>query len=360
MSYTSFKEDPQATAAVRQLAKERHKAGTPGALSGQLPRLLDQIQGEAGLFAPILAEWALNQTAGDVAQAVGLLRAWAAVLPRMDTPTLGEEDLRVVRRLTPIFRNPEHGQYLGASPDHGPRMLLTDDVPDVELPDELSAARHPVRDEPRVAETDAAGAQGPLRFPRAVADLEASGVIKPGPAHSASRSALLSALAQGDTGTLTAVAYAAQRSFGNQREPLMGELRSGYAPVQIIHPDLGVQITLGEVPICTTELVVEVRPLPDKQSAPAGMFYLGAGTTIGHLERRSISAALLDATCNRDNVADDVGLGMLADAELLAPLLDGAAASGYIDHLKLPHHVQFDAKLDQTLSDHDFVEDQQE
>lgn len=348
MSYTSFTADASAVAAAQRLAAERRKPGALGALAEQLPLLVDQLQGEAGLFAPALAERALNQTHGDLTGAVGLLRAWAAVLPHLDTATLCEDDVRVVRRLTPIFRNPEHGQYLGASPDHGPRMFQTDDPP----------AEQISNDEPAAQATTGPRDQTRLRFPRAVADLEASGVITHGAgAHSAARCALLGALAQADTGALTAIAYAAQRSFGNQREPLTGELRSGYVPVQVVHPDLGVEITLGEVPICTTELVVEYRQASDKDGSSVGRFYLGVGTTIGHLERRSISAALLDATCSRDNLADDVGLGMLADPELMAPLLDGAAAAGYLEHLKLPHHVQFQSKLSRDATAYDFSED---
>jgi alpha-D-ribose 1-methylphosphonate 5-triphosphate synthase subunit PhnI len=353
MSYTSFKEDASALAAARRLAAERGKPGEPGvALSVQLPLLLDQVQGEAGLFAPALAERALIQAQGDAARAVGLLRAWAAVLPRLLTPTLSEEDVRVVRRLTPAFRDPEHGQYLGASPDHAPRLLQTDDVP---------APEPAVSDEPVAAATDEPRAQEPLEFPRAVAGLEASGIVRHGAgAYSAPRSALLASLAQGDTGALTAIAYAATRTFGNQREPIIGELRSGYAPVRVIHPDLGAAITLGEAPICTTELIVQHQHAPDQKDSPVGRFYLGAGTTIGHLERRSISAALLDATCSRENGADDAGLGMLADPELLAPLLDGAAASGHVEHLKLPHHVQFQSKLGQAAPGCHPAEDQEE
>lgn len=349
MSYTSYKEDASAVAAAQRLASERRKPGAPGDLAAQMPLLLDQIQGEAGLFAPALAERALNQTNGELGRAVGLLRAWGAVLPRLATPTLGEDDVRVVRRLTPTFRNPEDGQYLGVSPDHAPRLLQTDDAPEAE---------QTLVEQPAAEPTDAPHTPQPLEFSRAVTDLEASGVIAHGTgAHSGPRSALLAALAQGDTGALTTGAYAVMRTFGNQREPLIGELRTGYVPVQVIHPDLGIQITLGEVPVCTTELIVERRHAPDAQDSPVGRFYLGIGATIGHVERRSISAALLDATCHRDNVEDDVGLGMLADPELLTPMLDGAAACGQVEHLKLPHHVQFQSKLNPAAYADDAVED---
>ncbi|MGW3949558.1 carbon-phosphorus lyase complex subunit PhnI [Streptomyces sp. NPDC004752] len=350
MSYSSVKEDTAAIAAAQRLAAGRQTPGAPGALATQLPLLLDQVQGEAGLFAPDLAERALIQTQGDVGRAVGLLRGWAAVLPRLATPVLSAEDVRVVRRLTPAFRNPEHGQYLGASPDHASRLLQTDDEP---------AAEPAASEEPVAEAVDDPPGQNLPDFPRAMADLEASGTVKhDAGAHSASHSALLAALAQGDTGALTTIAYAAARTFGSQREPIIGELRAGYAPVQVVLPDLGVPITLGEVPVCTAEFVVGHRHTSSGQKdAPAGRFYLGAGTTIGHLERRSISAALLDATCSRDGAADDVGLGMLADPELLVPLLDGAAACGHVEHFKLPHHVQFQSQLDPDAPADDFLED---
>ncbi|MER6526117.1 carbon-phosphorus lyase complex subunit PhnI [Streptomyces sp. NPDC001508] len=357
MSYSTYKEDAAAISAVQRLAAKRRAPGVPGELAAHLPLLFDQIQGEAGLFAPTLVERALSQAQGDVGRAVGLLRGWAAVLPHLVTPTLSEEDVRVVRRLTPAFRNPEHGQYLGASPDHAPRLLQTDDTP--EQTADVPEPEHAVSDEPGSEATDGPCAQKLLRFPRAVSDLETSGILKHGSGtHSAPHSALLATLAQGDTGALTTIAYAAARTFGSQREPIVGELRAGYAPVQVVHPDLGVQITLGEVPVCTAEFIVEHR-YPGQKDAPAARFYLGAGTTIGHLERRAISAALLDATCSRDGAADDVGLGMLGDPELLAPLLDGAAACGHIEHFKLPHHVQFQSKLDPDASAYESVEDQE-
>ncbi|MDQ3723256.1 MAG: carbon-phosphorus lyase complex subunit PhnI, partial [Actinomycetota bacterium] len=77
---------------------------------------------------------------------------------------------------------------------------------------------------------------------------------------------------------------------------------------------------------------------------------VGVGATLGRVERRAISAAVLDGNCAAATRDPAVAPSPSEDQEFLAIALDGQEATGFLEHLKLPHHVTFTSVLDRIAA----------
>src|SRR5215472_5359835 len=104
MGYTTVRDRDGAVAAAARLAGGR--PGSGGDWADRLPLLIDQVMAEAGVYEPRIAALAMDQASGDIARACSLIRAWAAVLPRLEGGTAELAELRVERRITPGFAEP--------------------------------------------------------------------------------------------------------------------------------------------------------------------------------------------------------------------------------------------------------------
>jgi alpha-D-ribose 1-methylphosphonate 5-triphosphate synthase subunit PhnI len=340
--YTTVLDQTGAIAAAARLARD----GTAPAAVGEaaaddlcalLPLLVDQVAAEAGVAEPRICARALREARGDVARAVSLVRAWAATLPRLHGCTVAACGMRPLRRITPAFADPPGGQYLGATLDYAQRLLDLDD----------GAARAPATE----GGPPPAPAVGPPphRFPRALERLEGRGLVAaPG---GAGRSGLLGRLARGETGAMTALAYSGIRGYGQRSDPTLVELRQGTLPVTVTHPLSGEPVRVGDL-VATSAEVVLYR-VHDGISDPR--LTVGVGATCGRVERRAISAALLDANCAR--AALDPAPPPCDDREFLETVLDGQEAAGFVEHLKLPHHVTFSSDLERLTALGDRVDD---
>lgn len=351
MGYTSVKDRSGAVEAATALARrpqldddERQDRGER--LAAEMPLLVDLVMAEAGVAEPQVCARALIQAAGDTARAVSLVRAWAATLPRMGRCRVGVDEIAAHRRITPGFREPSGGQYLGASSDYESRLI---DLAD----SEQHANRGPAMGEDPEPM--------PERFPRALTGLEAEALVAPAspPAtavdrtrqptatRSVDRGPFLQLLARAETGAMTAMAYSGQRGLAGRGDPTLVELRSGTLPIWVVHPRTGGAVRVGEVAVTTAEVALfRLHDSDTKEGQEAdGRFTLGFGATIGTLERRAIAAAMLDANCTR---AGDSPNGVAEDREFLTEVLDGQEASGFVEHLKLPHFVTFTSDLDRV------------
>jgi alpha-D-ribose 1-methylphosphonate 5-triphosphate synthase subunit PhnI len=350
MGYTTVRASPGAVSAAARLAQNAQAVGvSPEQVCDALGILVDQVSGEAGVWEPAVCARALLQAQGDVARAVSLVRAWAAMLPRLATARTALSGMRTVRRITPAFREPDGGQYLGASLDYAQRLLDLDDHETSAMPN----AGH---------ETVSNGAPHPpapmaqdLR--RALEGLELDGRVDPGRAArpldrtrqpvevGEQRGAFAQLLSRAETGTMTAMAYTAIRGDGDH--PTLAELRGGELELEVVHPRSGGTVRVGVVPATVAEMVLYRRP-------PRGndrRLTLGVGVTFGRLERRAIAAALLDANCAAVAPATAGRPAPAADEEFLTIALEGQEATGFLEHLKLPHHVTFTSTLDRLLAD---------
>ncbi|HEX3605698.1 MAG TPA: carbon-phosphorus lyase complex subunit PhnI [Candidatus Dormibacteraeota bacterium] len=328
--YTTILDQSGAVAAAARLAREGAIApATAGEddLCRLLPLLVDQVTAEAGVFEPRVCARALREARGDAARAVSLVRAWAATLPRLPECRVDARAMRPLRRITPAFADPPGGQYLGATLDYAQRLLDLDDAP---------ATGPPPGD---AVPAPAAARPLPAAFPRALGGLEERGLVAE-PEAIAGRTGLRHRLCRAETGAMTALAYSGIRGYGQRSDPTLVELRQGMLPLRVAHPDSGEAVHAGEVAATLAEVVL--YRVHDGHADPR--LSLGVGATCGRVERRAISAALLDANCAR--AAHDASPPPCDDREFLSVVLDGQEAAGFVEHLKLPHHVTFTSDLE--------------
>lgn len=354
--YTTVRESQGAIDASARLM-EHQRAGfdgddRAGAVGALVPLLVDQVMAEAGVVEPAVAAKAVEQARGDVSRAVSLLRSWVSCLPREATAVVRWRGIEVERRITPAMSEPDGGQFLGASLDYAPRLLNLDS----------SLRAHPPSDTAETTtEADVEPTAEPLVLPRAAARLEEQDVIaaaepaepvditRRASAAGAGRGAFGQFLSRAETGALTALAYTAVREGPKQADPTLVELRAGQLPVSVPHPRTGNPVRVGSVPVTTCELVLYHVQVDSSGEHTDSRFTLGYGATAGRVERRAISAAMLDARVTRAQ-ANPPGTAMLPsdDAEWLITALDGQEATGFVEHLKLAHHVSFASDLDRV------------
>lgn len=347
MGYLAVKGTETAIEEASRLARPTGGGHTVAAVRDHLPLLVDEVQAEAGLYEPRLAALALTQARGDMSEAAFLLRAFRSTLPRAASARASTGDIRPVRRISSAFRDIPGGQLLGATADYGLRLLDLDlDQRSDQLVVEASE-EPPSRDDPVL----------PGAPTRKVADLlREQGVLatptgEPAPPDDvtrsplrfpASRSARLQALARGQSGAMTAFAYANLRGYG-PFHPTLGELRVGALPLMVSHPRTGRVVEVGEI------TVTEAEALGQKPTQGGTTIGMGYGCALGRCERKAVAMAVLDAVLSGLN--DDAPFDSpLADEEFVLAHIDGIEASGFVEHLKLPHEVTFAADIDRVRS----------
>lgn len=174
----------------------------------------------------------------------------------------------------------------------------------------------------------------------------------------AGRDLRLQNLARADEGFLLALAYSTQRGFGNTH-PFAGEIRTGEVEVEIVPEELGFAVCIGEITLTECESVNQfVGQCPDQagdqstdesvvSSEGSGLprFTRGYGLSFGHNERKTMSMALVDRALCGDDLGEPVTDSPARDQEFVLMHSDNVEASGFTQHLKLPHYVDFQAEL---------------
>jgi alpha-D-ribose 1-methylphosphonate 5-triphosphate synthase subunit PhnI len=74
-------------------------------------------------------------------------------------------------------------------------------------------------------------------------------------------------------------------------------------------------------------------------------FTRGYGLSMGESERKAMSMALVDRALRRDELGEP-GHAPAQEQEFVLSHSDSVEASGFVQHLKLPHYVDFQAELD--------------
>jgi alpha-D-ribose 1-methylphosphonate 5-triphosphate synthase subunit PhnI len=326
-------------AAVRR-GDQNVPALTTAQIAEQLGRAVDRVMAEGSLYDRELAALAIQQAQGDLIEAAFLLRAYRTTLPRfaygrpMDTGAM-----LAIRRVSAIFKDLPGGQVLGPTYDYTHRLLdfaLPDAPP---APAEASAAPQPlapafgILGQEGLVEPDAAM---PGDAPRNTAgDLTREPLAFP-----AARDLRLQALARGDEGFLLALGYSTQRGYGNNH-PFVGELRVGEATVEIEPPELGFAIDIGDVVLTECQMV---NQFTGSRTAPP-QFTRGYGLCFGHAERRAMSMSLVDRAM-RSNELGEHAEAPAQDVEFVLSHCDNVEATGFVEHLKLPHYFDFQSELE--------------
>jgi len=343
MAYVAVSGGEQAIEASIRLL-DHYRSGTDRdieieAIQHKLSLLVDRVMSEAGLYAPDYAALALKQSEGSVEEAVFLLRAYRSTLTRnYYTHTVDAASLRLVRRISAAFKDIEGGQMLGATYDYTHRLMRFDiGEEDAKVMRHASQAEleeqvpQPVTPCPRVS--DALKRDGLIDAPdadeAAPFDVTANLLEYPAP-----RSARLQTLARADAGFLGGLAYSALRGFG-QMHPTVGELRAGYVELCVPYLFDDAQcICIGEVLITEAECFAEDD---DKRQLKLAAGY---GAVFGRNENKAIAMAVIDRELEL------AGPYPTQNEEFVLTHGDSLEMNGFISHLKLPHYVTFQSKLD--------------
>jgi alpha-D-ribose 1-methylphosphonate 5-triphosphate synthase subunit PhnI len=352
--YVAIKGGEQAIReAHRLLARQRR--GNPQVpeltveqIGEQLRLAVDRVMTEGSLYDRELAALAIKQAQGDLIEAIFLLRAYRTTLPRLVvTCPIDTATMHVRRRLSATFKDIPGGQLLGATFDYTHRLL------DFSLLDALS----PQDDDSVMGATDrvpvdAARINGAL--PRVVDLLRREGLVEPVPpddaapvgditrqplAFPAPRDLRLQNLARGDEGFLLALGYATQRGYGHNH-PFAGEIRIGEVTLVIEPPELDFSIAIGQITITECDMINQFQGSP---TVPP-QFTRGYGLAFGQSERKAMAMALVDRALRAQELGE-IPNAPAQDQEFVLSHSDNVEASGFVQHLKLPHHVDFQAEL---------------
>lgn len=343
MAYVAVKGGSEAIEQSLKLLKIFSAAKNPLSIKDiqdNMPLLIDKIISEAGFYSNEYAALALKQSEGSVEEAVFLLRAYRSTLKReYYSEPVDAKSMRIIRRISASFKDIPGGQILGPTYDYSHRLL------DFDLLD----------NSPQSIACDAGETAPDLYCGRVDDILKSDGVLPeieqdntppfdvtcnvltfPAP-----RSARLQTLTRSETGFLSGVAYSAMRGYGAVH-PTVSELRSGYISVEIAYPFLeGEVISIGEILLTEVEALwpshTETDAEFDKMTLSGGY-----GCVFGRNENKAIAMSIADASLN---VA---GASPSQDEEFVLTHGDCLEMSGFISHLKLPHYVTFQSKLDRV------------
>jgi len=299
---------------------------------------LDRIMQEGSLYAPELAARAWIQSQGDSIEAIFLLRALRASLSRYgDALPIDTKQMQSARRISAAFKDLPGGQHLGDTYDYSHRLLgffeNKKNIPEPSSRDEgvdtLACHEGPMT---------LLAKEGLLESPErssegAAPDLGQSSLDFP-----ANRPLRLQALARADEGFLLGLAYSTQRGYGHTH-PFLGELRRGWLPVQIRVPGMDAPICIGEIPVTECQMIHQSSARDDSPQ-----FTRGYGLVLGDQERKAMAMALVDRALRAAELGESIS-APAQDQEFVLQHADNVAATGFVEHLKLPHHVDFQSEL---------------
>lgn len=313
----------------------------------QLKLSVDRVMTEGSVYDPELAALAIKQASGDLIEAIFLLRAYRATLPRLgNTCALDTSRMQLMRRISATFKDLPGGQVLGPTYDYTQRLLdftlmanaqtgnshqsqtsenalghlEQESVPrviDLLNQENLIETFECPKDDPLPKDLT----REPLRFP-------------------AERATRLQNIARGDEGFLLAMAYSTQRGYSHSH-PFVGEVRLGEVSIEIEPEELGFAISIGDIEITECEMVNQFAG--SKTELPK--FTRGYGLAFGHSERKAMAMSLVDRALR----AEELGEPIESPAQMQEFVLshsDSLEASGFVQHLKLPHYVDFQSELE--------------
>ncbi|MEZ5667779.1 MAG: carbon-phosphorus lyase complex subunit PhnI [Alphaproteobacteria bacterium] len=346
--YVAVKGGERAIANAEALVAEERRGDTAvpelgvAQIREQMQLGVDRVMAEGSLYDPDLAALAIKQAQGDLVEAIFLLRAYRTTLPRFaDAEPVDTAAMAIRRRISSTFKDLPGGQVLGPTYDYTHRLLdfaLAAEA-DAGPPQAPSAAVPVDATMPRVADIlgrqgliEPAGADDPATRPH---DLTRDPLEFP-----AGRDQWLQNLARGDEGFILALGYSTQRGFGGNH-PFAGEIRMGEVAVEIVPEELGFPIEIGAITVTECQMVNQFQG--SAEAPPA--FTRGYGLTFGHNERKAMAMALVDRALRGAELGEEAKYPA-QDQEFVLYHSDNVEASGFVQHLKLPHYVDFQAELE--------------
>ncbi len=311
----------------------------------QLSLAVDRVMTEGSLYDADLAALAIKQSRGDLIEAIFLIRAYRTTLPRFGySNAIDTGDMDCIRRISATFKDVPGGQILGPTFDYTHRLL------DFKL-----AAESQVGLDHLNAPSLAASEAIPDRKPHVMEFLDKDDLIELAEFSDetppdltreplelpASRALRLQNLTRGDEGFILGMAYSTQRGYA-RNHAFVGELRIGNVAIEMDIPELGFAIDIGEITITECETVNQFKG--SKTEPP--QFTRGYGLVFGQSERKAISMALVDRALRWKELGEDNVGAPAQDEEFVLSHADNIQATGFLEHIKLPHYVDFQSELE--------------
>jgi alpha-D-ribose 1-methylphosphonate 5-triphosphate synthase subunit PhnI len=304
----------------------------------QLTLAVNRVMAEGSLYDPDLAALAIKQARGDLIEAIFLIRAYRTTLPRLGVSNPVETaQMAVIRRISATFKDLPGGQVLGPTFDYTHRLLDFKLAADGAVTPALTAptTRDPV---PRV--TDFLNRDGLIET-QARSDATPPDLTREPMELPANRALRLQAITRGDEGFILSMAYSTQRGYG-RTHAFVGELRIGAVAVEMDIPELGFAVEIGEVELTECETVNQFK---GSKTEPA-QFTRGYGLVFGQTERKAIAMSLVDRSLRWAELGEDFTGAPAQDEEFVLMHADNVQATGFLEHIKLPHYVDFQAELE--------------
>jgi alpha-D-ribose 1-methylphosphonate 5-triphosphate synthase subunit PhnI len=321
---------------------------------------------EGSLYDMDLAALALKQAQGDVIEAAFLMRAYRTTLPRFgSSEPVDTAAMAIRRRVSATYKDLPGGQVLGPTYDYTHRLfdfaLMEGHDVLVGLDPTISGREgltSPVPHSPGDARVTPEHDVAPLdpHMPRVPDILGAEGLMEPETppegdprpfdltrepvSFPADRDVRLQAMARGDEGFLLGLGYSVQRGFGGNH-PFVGEIRVGEVSVEFTPEELGFAVDLGEITLTECQMVNQFTG--SKEVAP--QFTRGYGLAFGHAERKAMSMSLVDRALKCREFGEAATYPAQQD-EFVLYHSDNVEAAGFVEHLKLPHYVDFQGELE--------------
>ncbi len=350
--YVAVKGGEKAIAAAhRQQAEARR--GDPkvpelslAQISEQLGLAVDRVMSEGSLYDREAAALAIKQARGDLIEAIFLLRAYRTTLPRVGySEPLDTGAMAAVRRISATFKDLPGGQVLGPTFDYTHRLLDFSLAAEGGGPPPQEGAPAP----------DHATSGGTEAMPRVVDLLDRDGLIeREAPSDErevgdltraplsfpADRDLRLQNLARADEGFLLGLGYSTQRGYG-RTHPFAGEIRHGRVAIEVVSEDLGFAVEIGEIAVTECQMINQFKGSADVPP----QFTQGYGLAFGHSERKAMAMALVDRALRARELGEAVD-APAQDEEFVLSHSDNVQATGFVEHLKLPHYVDFQSELE--------------
>ncbi|MBS8274271.1 carbon-phosphorus lyase complex subunit PhnI [Thalassospira tepidiphila] len=347
--YVAVKGGERAINNAHKLLAEQRRGDTDIAeietdqIEQQLSLSVTRVMAEGSLYDRDLAALAIKQARGDLIEAIFLMRAYRTTLPRFAfSKPIKTAEMDVSRRISATFKDLPGGQILGPTFDYTHRLLDFTLMANGEAPTEAPSGENPIDENmPRVLD-DILNYEGliqdepvPVDEDAPVADLTREPVKFP-----AGRDLRLQNLSRGDEGFVLALGYSTQRGYANSHA-FVGEIRYGTVSVEIEPEELGFAIDIGDIELTECETVNKFKG--SKTKLP--QFTRGYGLVFGQNERKAISMALVDRAMRANEMGEQI-MGPAQDSEFVMEHSDNVQSTGFVEHIKLPHYVDFQGELE--------------
>ncbi len=356
--YVATKGGEAAIASAHRLL-DRQRQPRPGTTWLTTEQIVDQmwfavsrVMTEGSVYDPELAALAIQQSQGDLVEAVFNVRAYRSTLPRFGVSIpIDTRSMVLNRRVSATFKDVPGGQLLGPTFDYSHRLI---EFGPGAFVDQVS---RDARSDETVADNEEDSSSGESVLAHVLDVLDREGLIEPVSgteetdlgndltrkplSFPAERPLRLQALARGDEGFVLGLAYSTQRGYGSTH-PFVGEIRIGTVAVELVPDELGFPVVIGEIEVTECEMINQFKGT----ATTPPQFTRGYGIAFGQAERKSMAMSLVDRSMRAEELGEATfGESPAQDIEFVLSHADSLEASGFVQHLKLPHYVDFQSEL---------------